>query len=56
VSQDSFQIAFHIAALNDFDIMAADIQGAYLNAPLVKKEFIQYAVMSLVLSIVVKLQ
>jgi hypothetical protein len=33
VSRESVRIAFLIAALNDLDIMAADIQGAYLNAP-----------------------
>lgn len=33
VSRDSVRIAFMIAALNDLDILAADVQGAYLNAP-----------------------
>ena len=33
VSRESVRIAFLIAALNDLDIMAADISGAYLNAP-----------------------
>ena len=33
VSCDSIRIAFLIAALNDLDIMAADIRNAYLNAP-----------------------
>jgi Reverse transcriptase (RNA-dependent DNA polymerase) len=32
VSQDSIRIAFLIAVLNDLDILAWDIQGAYLNA------------------------
>jgi Reverse transcriptase (RNA-dependent DNA polymerase) len=32
VSRDSIRIAFLIAALNDLDILACDIQGAYLNA------------------------
>ena len=32
VSRESVRIAFLIAALNDLDIMAADISGAYLNA------------------------
>jgi hypothetical protein len=32
VSRDSVRIAFLIAALNELDIMAADIQKAYLNA------------------------
>jgi Reverse transcriptase (RNA-dependent DNA polymerase) len=31
VSRDSIRIAFLIAALNDLDILACDIQGAYLN-------------------------
>jgi hypothetical protein len=33
VSRESIRIAFLIAALNDLDILTADIQGAYLNAP-----------------------
>ena len=33
VSRDSVRIAFLIAALNDLDIMSADIGNAYLNAP-----------------------
>ena len=33
VSCDSVRIAFLVAALNDLDIMAADIGNAYLNAP-----------------------
>jgi Reverse transcriptase (RNA-dependent DNA polymerase) len=32
VSRDSVRIAFLIAALNDLKLMAADVQGAYLNA------------------------
>ena len=32
VSRDSFRIALTIAALNDLDIMAYDIQNAYLTA------------------------
>jgi hypothetical protein len=32
VSRDSIRISFLIAALNDLDILACDIQGAYLNA------------------------
>jgi hypothetical protein len=32
VLRDSIRIAFLIAALNDLDILACDIQGAYLNA------------------------
>jgi len=37
VSRDSVRIAFTIAALNDLDVMAADIQNAYLNAPTTEK-------------------
>ena len=33
VSCDSVRIAFLIAALNNLDIMSADISNAYLNAP-----------------------
>jgi hypothetical protein len=33
ISRDSVQIAFLYAALNDLDILSADIQNAYLNAP-----------------------
>jgi hypothetical protein len=32
VSRDSVRIAFTIAALNDLDVMSADVQNAYLNA------------------------
>ena len=32
VSQESVRIAFILAALNDLDIFAADIQNAYLTA------------------------
>jgi len=32
ISRDSIRIAFLIAALNDLDILAADVQNAYLNA------------------------
>ncbi len=33
VSRDTVRIAFVIAALNDLDVMSADIGNAYLNAP-----------------------
>ena len=33
VSHDSIHIAFLVAALNDLDVMSADIENAYLNAP-----------------------
>ena len=39
VSRESVRIAFMIAALNDLDVMAADIQGAYLNAPCREKVY-----------------
>ncbi|KAI2511587.1 Reverse transcriptase (RNA-dependent DNA polymerase) [Fragilaria crotonensis] len=33
VSRDSIRIAFTLAALNDLNVLSADVQGAYLNAP-----------------------
>jgi hypothetical protein len=32
-SRDSVRLAFLAAALNDLDVLAADIQNAYLTAP-----------------------
>jgi hypothetical protein len=37
VSRESVRIAFMIAALNDLDLLTADIQNAYLNAPVAEK-------------------
>ena len=37
VSRDSVRIAFLIAALNGLDILAGDVQNAYLNAPTAEK-------------------
>jgi hypothetical protein len=37
VSRDSVRIAFTIAALNGLDILAGDVQNAYLNAPTKEK-------------------
>jgi hypothetical protein len=37
VSRDSITIAFTLAALNDLDVLSADVQGAYLNAPTKEK-------------------
>ena len=37
VSRESVRIAFLIAALNDLNILAGDIQNAYLNAPTTEK-------------------
>ena len=34
VTQDSMQIAFTIAALNDLEHLAVDMQNAYLKAPI----------------------
>ena len=34
VTWDSAGIAFTIATLNDLDVLAADVQNAYLNAPM----------------------
>jgi hypothetical protein len=39
VSRDSIRIAFHVAALNDLEILNADISGAYLNAKATKKVY-----------------
>ena len=39
VSRDSVRIALTIAALNDLDILACDIQNAYLTAPCREKIF-----------------
>ena len=39
VSRDSIRIAFLIAALNDLDILSADISGAYLNANAAEKVY-----------------
>jgi hypothetical protein len=39
VSRDSVRIAFLSAALNDLDILAADVQNAYLNAPTTEKVY-----------------
>lgn len=33
VSRDSVSLAFTIAALNDLEVLSADVQNAYLNAP-----------------------
>ena len=40
VSRESVRIAFLIAALNDIDLMAADVGNAYLNAPTKEKVYI----------------
>ena len=39
VSRDSVRLAFLIAALNDLDILSADVQNAYLNAPTKEKVY-----------------
>jgi Reverse transcriptase (RNA-dependent DNA polymerase) len=39
VSRESVRIAFLYAALNELDIMSADVQGAYLNAPCKEKVY-----------------
>jgi Reverse transcriptase (RNA-dependent DNA polymerase) len=41
VSRESVRIAFLYAALNDLNIMSADIQGAYLNAPCKERVYTQ---------------
>ena len=37
VSRESIRIGFLVAALNGLDVLAADIQNAYLNAPTEEK-------------------
>ena len=37
VSRESVRIAFFLAGLNDVEILACDILGAYLNAPVGEK-------------------
>ncbi len=37
VARDSIRLAFLIAALNDLNILAADVGNAYLNAPTKEK-------------------
>jgi hypothetical protein len=37
VSRDSVKIGFMLAALNGLDVMAGDLENAYLNAPCVEK-------------------
>jgi len=39
VSRDSVRLAFLVAALNDLDILSADVQNAYLNAPTKEKVY-----------------
>jgi hypothetical protein len=39
VSRDSVRLAFLLAALNDLNILAADVQNAYLNAPTTEKVY-----------------
>ena len=39
VSRDSIRLAFLVAALNDLDILSADISGAYLNANAAEKVY-----------------
>jgi hypothetical protein len=37
VTRESVRIAFTMAALNDLEILAGDVQNAYLNAPTKEK-------------------
>jgi Reverse transcriptase (RNA-dependent DNA polymerase) len=39
VSRDSVRIAFLLAALNDLEVLSADVQNAYLNAPTKEKVY-----------------
>ena len=38
VSRESVRIALTLAALNDLEVKAADIQNAYLTAPLLSEK------------------
>ena len=40
VSRESARIAFTYAALNDLDILACDVQNAYIQAPSSEKHYI----------------
>ena len=40
VSRESVRIALTYAALNDLDVMAADIRNAYLQAPSSQKDYV----------------
>ena len=40
--RDSIWIAFLAATLNDLDVLAADVQNAYLNAPTSEKVYSDY--------------
>ena len=40
VSRDSVRIAFTLAALNDLEVLSADVQNAYLNAPTKEKVYL----------------
>jgi hypothetical protein len=39
VSQESVRIALTLAALNDLEVMTADIKNAYLTAPVLEKKW-----------------
>ena len=39
VSRDSIRITFTLAALNDLDVLSADVQNAYLNVPMKEKVY-----------------
>jgi hypothetical protein len=54
VARDSVHLAFLMAALNNLEIVTADIGNAYLNAP-TKKRSIQFVLLSLVQGLLVEL-
>jgi hypothetical protein len=41
VSRDSVRIGFMLAALNGLDVMACDLENAYLNTPCMEKIWFQ---------------
>ena len=44
VSRESVRLAFMLAALNGLDILAADAEGAYLNAPSREKLYMKMGI------------
>jgi hypothetical protein len=39
ISRDSIQLAFLLTTLNDLEVLAVDVQDAYLNAPTTEKVY-----------------
>lgn len=47
ISRESVRISFLLAALNDIDILVADVGNAYLNAPTKEKKCIPLQALNL---------